>query len=73
MRFAMTARTLAKERLEGRGVGKMTARNVEKVTKFRTEGEADLEEMVQKMSALEAGNRRAMDVSSAEKRWGGRM
>ncbi|MCJ1229112.1 hypothetical protein MMC12_005777 [Toensbergia leucococca] len=45
MRFAMTARTLVKERREGE-VRELTARNVRKVTRFREGGQEELERAV---------------------------
>jgi hypothetical protein len=71
MRFAMTARTVAKQRQEGKDINEMTLRNVEKVTQFRPGGEAALEEMVEKIRTLEVGERN--DAASLEKRWGGRV
>lgn len=46
MRFAMTARTIAKVRADGKSINDMTAGNIAKVTRFRKDGETDLEEMV---------------------------
>jgi large subunit ribosomal protein L17 len=71
MRFAMTARTIARERGEGRELGEMTTRNIEKVTRYRLDGESELEKMVGKISGLEIGERN--DVVSDEKRWGGKV
>jgi hypothetical protein len=71
MRFAMTARTVAKQREEGKDINEMTLRNVEKVTQFRPGGEAALEEMVEKIRTLEVGERN--DAASLEKGWGGRV
>jgi large subunit ribosomal protein L17 len=53
MRFALTARTLAKLEKEGKEVNDMTAKNIQKVTRYRDNGEAALREMVAKMSKLE--------------------
>lgn len=72
MRFAMTARTIARERSEGRDVNKMTARNIDKVTRFRKDGEEQLEDLVERMSSLEMPNRRTLDLESRELRWGGK-
>lgn len=71
IRFAMTARTLARQRGEGQKMNEMTRKNVEKVTKFRADGEAELDKMVEKLNDLEVGERR--HAVSAEKRWGGRV
>ncbi|KAL2071586.1 hypothetical protein VTL71DRAFT_12821 [Oculimacula yallundae] len=49
MRFAMTAKTLARQRKEGEEMNEMTARNVEKVTRYRENGKDDLEKMVKQM------------------------
>lgn len=69
MRFAMTARTLARQRAEGLEQNEMTARNVEKVTRYRPEGEKDLEAMVGKMRSLKVLDRN----ESVEARWGGKV
>lgn len=59
MRMALTARTIAnlRTKAEERGdenmkINDMTAHNVQKVTRFRKDGEKDLEDMVQKFEAL---------------------
>jgi len=57
MRFAMTARTVARIREEGREVDEMTARNIEKVTRYRPKGQKALEEMVKKMKTVRIGDR----------------
>jgi len=57
IRFAMTARTVARFRGEGQDLNEMTQRNVEKVTKYRPDGEKALEEMVEKLNGLEVGER----------------
>ena len=46
MRFAMTAKTLVRERAEEMGIREWTAKNVEKVTRFRPNGKEELEQMV---------------------------
>jgi large subunit ribosomal protein L17 len=71
MRFAMTARTVARLREEGKEANDMTLRNVEKVTQFRRGGEAAFESMVKKVGNLKVGARN--DALNAEKRWGGRV
>lgn len=71
MRFAMTARTIARQRGEGEEINEMTLRNVEKVTQFRPGGEAALEEMIEKLNTLEVGERK--NAVSSEKRWGGKV
>lgn len=70
MRFQMTARTLVKERGEGREEPReMTARNVEKVTRFRRGGKQALESLVEKFGDLKVKERD--NSSNVEKRWGG--
>ncbi|OAX83867.1 ribosomal protein L17 [Emergomyces africanus] len=50
MRFAMTARTLARKRAEGdETMNELTALNVLKVTKFRPDGERALEKEVERI------------------------
>lgn len=65
----MTARTLARCRAEGKDVNEMTARNIEKVTRFRPGGEDDLERMVKRLKDLKVGERD--NATTDEKRWGG--
>lgn len=57
MRFAMTARTVARIQEEGGEVNDLTARNIDKVTRYRKNGEDELESMVAKIKALEFGDR----------------
>jgi len=71
MRFAMTARTIAKDRAEGQESTEMTERNMEKVTRYRPNGEKDLEQMVAKLSDLEVGDRN--NAVNDERRWGGHV
>lgn len=55
MRFAMTAKTLVRERRrrnEEEGVREITARNVQKVTRFRKNGLWDLEREVRRLESL---------------------
>jgi len=54
MRFAMTARTIAQLRAKGHDINDMTAHNIQKVTRFRPNGDDDLEEMVGKFENLAA-------------------
>lgn len=53
MRFAMTAKSLVRERKGEGGVRDITARNVEKVTRFREGGVEALEKMVRRMETAE--------------------
>jgi hypothetical protein len=48
MRFAMTAKTLA-SMPEEKKMNEITAKNVEKVTRYRKNGIEDLREMIEKM------------------------
>lgn len=57
MRFAMTARTVARFRREGKELNEMTQRNVEKVTQFRKDGTKALERMVKKIKGMGIGDR----------------
>lgn len=57
MRFAMTARTIARCRGEGKDINEMTQRNIDKVTRFRPSGGSQLESMVNKLNNLEIGAR----------------
>jgi large subunit ribosomal protein L17 len=52
MRFAMTARTVARLKGEGRPVNEMTERNIEKVTRYRQNGQQELTKMVKKMRGI---------------------
>ena len=71
MRFAMTARTIARERGEGKEIQPMTKKNMEKVIRYRENGKAELENMVRKINKLAIGER---DNSMADsKRWGGKI
>jgi len=69
MRFAMTARTIARQRGEGQEMNEMTQRNMEKVTKYRPDGQQELERMVERLNDLEVGERN--NAVNTEKRWGG--
>lgn len=53
MRFHMTAKTIARAREEGLEQSEMTIRNVEKVTRYRKDGEEALEDMVSKLRKME--------------------
>ncbi|KAF6229604.1 hypothetical protein HO173_011459 [Letharia columbiana] len=52
MRFAMTAKTLVRERANDGGIREITARNVAKVTRFREDGEAELEKTVRRLETM---------------------
>lgn len=57
MRFAMTARTVAKLESEGKELNEMTQRNVDKVTQFRRDGKDALRDMVGRLKDLHIGDR----------------
>lgn len=67
MRFAMTAKSIAKARADGKkGINDMTAANVMKVTRFRKEGERELEAMVGRFERLRAeGDEGVQEVRKA--------
>lgn len=51
MRFALTAKTIARQREQGiHTLNELTALNVRKVTRFRKDGVEALEEEISKMS-----------------------
>ena len=58
MRFAMTARTLARIEEEGKAVNDVTAKNVMKVTRFRKEGEEELRRVVDELRDLKVSEKR---------------
>lgn len=70
MRFAMTARTLARVEEEGKEVNDMTAKNILKVTRYREKGEQELRKMVNELRDLEIEDK---DREGLEKRWGGQV
>lgn len=71
IRFAMTARTIARERGDGVETGEMTAMNIDKVTRYRPNGQADLEAMVSRIRELKIGERD--NAVTDEARWGGKV
>ena len=71
MRFAMTARTIARQREMGVEMNEMTKKNMEKVVRYRKDGEQALEDMVSKLGGLEVGTRD--NSESTERRWGGNI
>jgi hypothetical protein len=56
MRFAMTARVIAKELGEGRERSEITNLNVKKVTQFREKGEEELEALAERLRELNVDN-----------------
>lgn len=68
MRFAMTARTLAHIREKKHDINEITAQNVEKVTRYRQDGERELEEMVGRFAQLGKSNLRSSYGGAFDKR-----
>ncbi len=62
MRFAMTARTLAHQRTEGREVNDITAKNIMKVTRYREGGEKALEKLASRFERLEKAKNTTEDT-----------
>ena len=65
MRFAMTARSLVRERAaaaedESKGIRDITARNIMKVSRYRTDGEAGLLQEVERLELEEAKQSRSL-------------
>ncbi|MCJ1234691.1 hypothetical protein MMC14_002654 [Varicellaria rhodocarpa] len=58
MRFAMTAKTLVKERARDDGIRELTARNVAKVTRYREGGLDELEKTVRALESREVDEER---------------
>ncbi len=58
----MTAKTLVRERASEGGVRELTARNVQKVTRYRENGMDELEEEVRRMEKI-AGDEEVREVS----------
>lgn len=56
MRFAMTARVIAKELGEGQERSEITNLNVKKVTQFRENGEEELQALAEKLRELNVDN-----------------
>ncbi|KAI9817656.1 MAG: hypothetical protein M1826_001502 [Phylliscum demangeonii] len=69
MRFAMTARAVARQRVldekreqeggQARGLNEITLKNVKKVTRYRHEGDRALEKLVVRFEKMGVGNERA--------------
>lgn len=71
VRFALTARSIARARAEGKKLNEVTTIFKDKVTKFRPNGEKELEEMIEKFKELQPGERD--NAKSDERRWGGQV
>lgn len=66
MRFAITARALARAREHGWDLNDVTVRNAQKVTRFRKGGQAELEAAIRKLKIGE-GEAAAKELDEAEK------
>lgn len=70
MRFAMTAKTLARQRAQGEdAMNEITAMNIQKVTKYRKGGQDALEKEVkrlEKKAALEDKKKRKTSESDVD-------
>lgn len=76
IRFAMTARTVARTREKNQEINDLTQKNIDKVTRYRAGGQEALEDMIKSLSDLKVvKNRRdaSGDPEHLEKRWGGRV
>jgi large subunit ribosomal protein L17 len=63
IRFAMTARTIARERQEGRStLSELTAVNMRKVTRYRANGEEELESEVEKQMRVMSKHNNSEDM-----------
>lgn len=67
MRFAMTAKTLARERQTPTGPRELTMKNVGKVTRFRPGGEKELEKAVKELERLEVSEERRQQGAIKER------
>jgi large subunit ribosomal protein L17 len=65
MRFAMTAKTVLAQR--DSGLKDFTVHNVKKVTKFRPNGESELENMVEQLASMEVTEERRMMGANKER------
>lgn len=69
MRFAMTAKTLVRERAGDGVIREITARNVAKVTRFREDGEKELEKTVRRLETMKGlGKKGEEDEEEKEER-----
>lgn len=67
----MTARTIARQRKRGEEMNEMTKKSLEKVIRYREDGEEEMEKMITKLGTLQVGNRDNAETS--ERRWGGKI
>jgi large subunit ribosomal protein L17 len=60
MRFALTARTLARKRAQGfEALNELTAMNVNKVTRYRKDGVEDLEREIGRLQLQESEEKKS--------------
>ncbi|KAK0643133.1 ribosomal protein L17 [Cercophora newfieldiana] len=64
MRFAMTAAAVARDRELGKPHTDVTLKNVEKVIRFRKDGQKQLEDMIAKVGSLKLGTSNSAAVES---------
>ena len=73
MRFAMTAKTLARMREDGKPMSELTALNVRKVTRFREDGDQALEAEVERLEGVkeetEREEKRQFDEEGRQWEW----
>lgn len=62
MRFAMTAATIARCTKEDKDLNELTLHNIKKVTRFRKDGEMELEKMVEKLKDVNFGKKGRRNV-----------
>lgn len=65
MRFAMTAKTILAQR--DSALRDYTVQNIKKVTKFRPNGEQELEKMVEQLASMEVSEERRQMGANKEK------
>lgn len=66
MLFAMTAKAIARHQALGEPISEITAVNMHKVTRFRENGEAELEELVKKMTLAQEAEQKQMEAEFNE-------
>lgn len=71
IRFAITARTVSRLRLEGKKINEKTEFFHKKVTQFRPNGEIEFEKMVKRLGEIDIIERSNSD--NKERRWGGQV
>lgn len=68
MRFAMTARTLAHQRVKGNEINDLTAKNIMKVTRYREGGEKALEKLASRFEVEERSKEKESTGTSGQGR-----